>query len=255
MLTRRRSLTISTATKRLISRCGPVKHRNHSLNSPQFVFADYARALERIFDDDAEAHERANQLLAEAERFFAPIEASLPPTERRHNAYFWHRLQDDQVTHADENAYVKLERICYCGYETSVRERFHWQSAAKAAKRQEQGGEEVSRDAQKSTLKRTLQPCARDLYFIEHPPGTIGESRVYESVSKRKAKFGERCILTALRELPKSPHIISTRPHCRQRVASLQRSPRLWLQFARGTRMDERRRGACRRTSSLSRCL
>ena len=168
-------------------------------NSRQFVFAEYSRALERIFDDDNAAHSRANELLTEADRFFAPTEASLQPSERRYNSYIWRRLQNDRATRTAENAYEKLERIGYCGYGTNEREHTHRLSAAKAAKRQEQG-EEVSRDAQISTLKRKLQPSPRDRFFIEHPPGKMGESRVYESVSERKAQFGERCILTALRE-------------------------------------------------------
>ena len=56
------------------------------------------------------------------------------------------------------------------------------------------------RNAQKSNLKRTLQPSPRERFFIDHPADTISEYRVYENVSERKAKFGERCILTALRE-------------------------------------------------------
>ena len=34
---------------------------------------------------------------------------------------------------------------------------------------------------------------------------------VFENVSERKARFGERCLLTALRESPKCSYFISTR--------------------------------------------
>ena len=45
-----------------------------------------------------------------------------------------------------------------------------------------------------------LQPCARQRYFIENPVGIIDEYHIFKNVSERKAQFGERCILTALRE-------------------------------------------------------
>ena len=115
------------------------------------MLAEYARALERIFDKDEEAHERANELLNEAVRQFTRIEASLSHADRRHNAYVWRLLPDD-AQRADETAYEKLARIGYGGYGTNLRVYKHHNAAAQAAKRQERG-EEVSSDTQNSNLK------------------------------------------------------------------------------------------------------
>ena len=120
------------------------------------------RALERIFDDE-EAHARANDLLNEAEKFFAPIEASLPLAGRRHNAYIWRLLQLDDVKRASETAYEKLARIGYGGYGTDGRAHQHHADAAQAAIRQELSGEKVSRHAQKSNSKQIAAGCASTL--------------------------------------------------------------------------------------------
>ena len=58
----------------------------------------------------------------------------------------------------------------------------------------------VRRNAQEINLTCTLQPNARQRYFIENPVGIIDEYHVFENVREHKAQFGERCILTALRE-------------------------------------------------------
>ena len=113
-------------------------------------------------------------------------------------------MQPDRATRAVENTYEKLARIGYCGYGKDDRVRTHRASAVKAANRLEQYGEEVSKNAKTSKLNHTLQPGPRDRFFIEHllepPIATAAEYHIYENVSERKAQFGERCILTALRE-------------------------------------------------------
>ena len=136
------------------------------LNGQLHWVAEYARALERIFAGVIAALERAIELLEQAERYFALIEATLPPAERRHNAYIWRLLQHDEAKRADESEYEKLERIGYGGSGTSLRALQHWWSANKARSLQEENDVEVSRDAQNSTLKRILQPCGRQRYFM-----------------------------------------------------------------------------------------
>ena len=111
------------------------------------MLAEYARALERIFDEDEEAHERASELLHEADHFFAPTEASLPQAARRHNTYCWRLPKADRATRAAEDAYEKLARIGYCGYGTNTRAYGHRGAAIRAAKREAQG-EKVSSDGQ-----------------------------------------------------------------------------------------------------------
>ena len=205
------------------------------------MLAEYARALELIFgEEDKEAHNlahaRANELLDEAEQFFAPQEASLPPAGRRHNTYVWRLLLLDDAQRAGETACEKLARIGYGG-SGDARVFQHHNAVATAAERQERG-EDVSNDAQNSNCKRALQPDARNRFFIETPPDTRGEWRIYENVSELKARFGERCVLTALRESSQCSNRISTRPHCRQRAAHGQWSPRLRLQNTGGPQMD-----------------
>ena len=149
------------------------------------MLAEYSRALERIFENDEEALARANELLSEAEEYFAPQEVSLPPAGRRHNAYVWRLLQLDDARRVSESAYDKLARIRYGGYGTDGRVHTHHADAAKAAERQELG-EEVSKRAQKAT-QNILQPVARLLFFIETPPDKRGEWHVYENVSERNS--------------------------------------------------------------------